>query len=181
MSAQGTDERGAIHRFLARDHARLDGLLRSADASTDGIDAVAFEAFRAGLLKHIAMEEKILLPSARRARGGDQLAIAERLRLDHGVLATLLVPSPTPSIVATIRSILAAHNRLEEQAGGLYDACDDLVGADAADLVAQLRAQPDVPMNAHNDGPLVMPAVYRVLRRAGYVEEADRLEASLQR
>jgi hypothetical protein len=151
------------------------------DAADGEIDAVAFDEFRAGLLKHIAMEEKVLLPAVRSARGGEPLAIAERLRLDHGVLATLLVPSPTSSILATIRSIVLAHNRLEEETGGLYEACNEWVGAGAADLVTRLHAQPDVPMNPHNDGPLVLPAVYRVLRRAGYVEEADRLESSLRR
>jgi len=42
------------------------------------------------------MEERILLPAAQRLRGGERLPIAARLRLDHGALAALLVPSATP-------------------------------------------------------------------------------------
>jgi hypothetical protein len=41
------------------------------------------------------MEEKVLLPAAQKARGGEPLQIAAKLRLDHGALAALLVPTPT--------------------------------------------------------------------------------------
>jgi hypothetical protein len=63
------------------------------------------------------MEEKILLPAAQRARGGEPLPAAARLRLDHGAPAALLVPTPTPAILATMRGILARHNALEEEPG----------------------------------------------------------------
>ena len=53
----------SLHDFLAADHVRLDGLLTVARAG-DRIDADAYEQFRAGLLRHIGMEEKILLPAA---------------------------------------------------------------------------------------------------------------------
>jgi hypothetical protein len=81
---------GAVARFLADDHERLDALLRSAVAQPGTIGQAAYAEFRAGLLKHIGMEEKILLPAAQRARGGEPLPIAAKLRLDHGALAALL-------------------------------------------------------------------------------------------
>src|SRR5262245_30995230 len=84
-SPSGTMTRGAIARLLGDDHARLAGLLARAAA-----DPAAYAAFRRGLLRHIAMEEKILLPTAQRARGGKPLPLAGRLRLDHGALAALL-------------------------------------------------------------------------------------------
>ena len=88
---------GRLCRFLADDHARLDALLQRAIASPGEIDRAAYAEFRAGLLKHISMEEKILLPAAQRTRGGEPLPFAAKLRLDHGALATLLVPTPTPA------------------------------------------------------------------------------------
>ena len=57
-----------LRDLLERDHARLDGLLRAAGGN---IDPVVYEEFRAGLLRHIGLEEKILLPAARR-QGGDR-------------------------------------------------------------------------------------------------------------
>jgi hypothetical protein len=159
---------GPVARFLADDHARLDALLRRATAAPDTIDGAAYSAFRSGLLKHIGMEEKILLPAAQRARGGEPLPLAAKLRLDHGALAALLVPTPTPVIVAAIRHILTAHNALEEQPGGVYDSCEQLAGAEAEALLARLQSAPEVPVHAHVDGPRIMDATRRALERAGY-------------
>ena len=48
---------GPITQFLAGDHARLDALLTQAVAAAGGVDLAAYGAFRAGLLRHIALEE----------------------------------------------------------------------------------------------------------------------------
>src|SRR5512143_4034956 len=149
---------GPISRLLADDHLRLDALLTRATSRPGEIDQIAYAEFRAGLLRHIGMEEKILLPAAQRARGGEPLPIAAKLRLDHGALAALLVPTPTPTIVAALRRILSTHNAVEEGPGGVYAACEQLVGADAEALLAQLRAAPEVPVHAHVDGPRIMDA-----------------------
>jgi hypothetical protein len=113
------------------------------------------------------MEEKILLPAARRARGGESLPLA-RLRLDHSTLATLLVPTPTTEIITTLRTILAAHNAIEEGPERVYSTCEHLVGAEADTLLARLRAAPEVPVAQHADGPRVVEAMRRALARAGY-------------
>ena len=159
---------GPIARLLAEDHARLDALLTRATAGSGDIDRAAYAEFRAGLLKHIGMEEKMLLPAAQRARGGEPLAAAAKLRLDHGALAALLVPTPTPPIIGTLRRILAAHNALEEAPGGVYEVCEQLVGPNAEALLTQLRAAPEVPVHIHVDGPRIMDAARRALARAGY-------------
>jgi len=159
---------GPLYRFLADDHVRLDLLLRRAVADPSRIDENAYAEFRAGLLKHIGLEEKILLPAAQTARGGEPLPIAARLRLDHGAIAALLVPPPTPRIVAVLREILRAHNRIEEGPGGLYDTCERLAGADVDGWVARLRNTPEVKVAPYNDGPRVLPAARRALERAGY-------------
>lgn len=159
---------GPVARFLTDDHERLDALLHRAVAEPGASGEAAYAEFRAGLLKHIGMEEKILLPAAQRARGGEPLPIAAKLRLDHGALAALLVPTSTPAIVAALRTILAAHNALEEGPGGVYEICEQLAGAEAEALLARLRAAPDVRVNAHVDGPRIMAATRRALARAGY-------------
>jgi hypothetical protein len=162
---------GPVTRFLRGDHDRLDAMLRRAVARAGAIDRAVYAEFRAGLLKHIGMEEKILLPAARRARGGEPLPIAAKLRLDHGALVALLVPTPTPQIVAAIRTILASHNAFEEAPGGAYEVCEQLAGTGAEALLASLQAAPEVPVNAHVDGPGIMDAARRALARAGYESE----------
>jgi hypothetical protein len=78
------------------------------------------------------------------------------------------VPTPTPAIIATLRTILAAHNVIEEGPEGVYQTCEQLVGAEADTLLTQLRATPEVPMAQHVDGPRVIDALRRALARAGY-------------
>jgi Hemerythrin HHE cation binding domain len=159
---------GTLYRFLAEDHARLDGLLQGSMTEAGTVNRAAYAGFRAGLLTHISMEEKILLPEVQRVRGGEPLAIAAKLRLDHGALAALLVPTPTRAIIAALRAILGTHNMLEEGPGGLYECGEQLVGAEAEALLAQLQATPEVPVAPHSDGPQVMDVVRRALIRAGY-------------
>src|SRR5262249_24468024 len=55
---------GPLRAFFATDHDRLDALLRGALAGTGPIDLALFGAFRAGLLRHIGMEEKVLFAVA---------------------------------------------------------------------------------------------------------------------
>jgi Hemerythrin HHE cation binding domain len=159
---------GPLYRFLAEDHARLDGLLQRAMTEAGTVNRTVYAEFRTGLLTHISLEEKILLPAVQRLRGGAPLALAAKLRLDHGALAALLVPTPTPTIVAALRAILVTHNIVEEGPGGVYESCERLAGAEAEALLAQLQAAPEVPVAPHSDGPLVMDVVRRALVRAGY-------------
>ena len=159
---------GKIHRYLAGDHERLDALLERAMSDPENIDAAAYGQFRSGLLKHIGMEEKILLPAVQQLRGGEALAVAPKLRLDHGALAALLVPSPTAPVVAAIRAILNAHNPIEEAPGGVYDQCEELAGAEADQILRQLQNFSEVRVLPHVDNPFVMDATRRALARAGY-------------
>ena len=166
---------GPITDFLMEDHRRLESLLQSAVAHADQVDQGAYTQFRAGLLRHIGMEEKILLPAAKRLRGGEPLLIASKLRLDHGAIATLLIPTPTVAIIAMIRGILKDHNTIEEGPGGLYETCDELAGSEAAQLLAKLQAAPEVTVLPHSDTPTVMSTVHRALERAGYDFSEDKI------
>jgi hypothetical protein len=141
---------GPVYEYLSQDHARLDTLLRQSVARPGEVEKTSYAVFRAGLLRHIGMEEKILLPAARRVRGGKPLTIAAQLRRDHAALEGLLVPTPTPEIVRAIRELLAKHNALEEGAGGLYETCEELVAA-------------DVPVAPHFDGPRVKEHIQTLL------------------
>ena len=61
---------GPLTSVLVGDHARLDGLLRRAMTAASPIDLAVYAAFRADLLRHIGLEETILLPAAQRWQGG---------------------------------------------------------------------------------------------------------------
>lgn len=163
---------GPLASWFAADHARLDGLLRRSVAGPGAFDLEAFEAFRGGLLRHIALEEKLLLPAIRKARGGEPLPVGRRLRVDHGAIASLLVPTPDAEIVAELRSILEPHNAIEEEPGGLYQACDELLAAEAEDLLERIRAYPPVKLARHNDGPGVVRTAAEALR--GSARQAER-------
>jgi len=146
---------GPIARHLAADHARLDALLARALARPGEVDLDAFGEFRAGLLRHIGLEEKVLLPAARAARGGAPLPEARRLRIDHGAITSLLVPTPTRAIAAELHAILGPHDEVEEGPDGTYAACDGLLADEAEALVARLAAYPAVKVNRYQDGPAV--------------------------
>jgi hypothetical protein len=164
---------GPLHRFFAADHRRLDALLGRSMSEPGRIILGPFGEFRAGILKHIGMEEKVLFLAARRARG-EALPIVSRLRVDHGAIAALLVPTPTPAIVAKILSVLVPHNRREEEPGGVYDACDEAVGlVEAERLVQELRGFAGVPLKAYNDGPEVLKHIDATLdlARRQWLEE----------
>ena len=155
---------GPITSFLGEDHARLDDLLARAVAGAGGVDLAAYGAFREGLLRHIALEEKILLPAARAARGGEPLPQARRLRIDHGAIAALLVPTPTPEIAGEIRKILGPHNEVEEGGAGLYAECDELLAGEAGAILDRMRAYPPVKVARYQDGPRVCRTAEEALR-----------------
>lgn len=163
---------GPTHRLLTDDHHRLDTLLERAIADPGRIDGAAYASFRTGLLKHIGMEEKILLPAAQRLRQGEPLPIAALLRLQHGAIAALLVPTPTLDVIATLRVVLNAHNPLEEGPGGVYETCEKAAEQEGVTLLANLRAAPEVPAARHADGPKILSAARRALARAGFDVEA---------
>ncbi len=157
-----------LYDYLAQDHDRLDRLLQTATAQPGVIDHVSYDEFRKGLLRHVGIEERIVLPAIARLQNGKQAAVAERLRLDHGALAALMVPPPTPSIIAALRSILDGHNALEEQEGGLYLLLDRLAIDEEETLLEKMRTTPEVPVMPYNEKPSVLEATRRALRRTGY-------------
>jgi len=177
-SRTGYGSSGPICRLMAEDHARLGTLLAKVGSCSTPEQRSAYDNFRRGLLRHISMEEKILLPAAARVRGGKPLPIAAKLRLDHGALVSLMIPSPTPTILSVIEKVLASHNRLEEGPGGVYEICEELLGANAGETARALRASPQVPTLPNSDTPKVIGALKRALSRAGFDEEAGLIDSA---
>jgi hypothetical protein len=157
-----------VSRYLQSDHARIDEALQRAAMPEESIDPAPYLEFRGALLRHIGLEEKILLPAARFANGGKPVHGAERLHLDHGALAALLVPTPTKAIVRAIHTILERHNRIEEGPEGTYAECERLLELDAAAIIRRLKASPPVAMAPYSDSPVAMESMRAALHRAGY-------------
>lgn len=96
--------RGPIHSLLAVEHRDLEQTLREATADPERIDTEKYARFRRGILRHIAAEEKILIPSAKAASEAI-LPLARKIRAQHGAITALLAPPPSPSILrACVRS-----------------------------------------------------------------------------
>jgi hypothetical protein len=156
--------RGPIGEFMAFEHALLDKLF--AQAARGSIEA--YQSFRQHLLRHIRIEERLLLPMAEGKRGGKPLPLAARLRLDHGALAALMMLPPTARAFKAVKTVLESHNPLEETPGGIYDQCETLAGPEYGELLLQCEKRPPVPVSLWNDDSRVFQAARRALIRAGY-------------
>ena len=141
-----------LREYLSDNHARLDTALRQGD----------YEQFREGLLRHIGIEQKILFPIV------PDWPFVERLHLDHGAIAALLVLTPTLAILTGIRTILDNHNPVEEGSGGLYDECDRRLGTRADEVLKRIQEYPPVPVAKHVDSQIAVDSARNAVRRAGY-------------
>jgi hypothetical protein len=155
---------GALHRFLSLDHDRLDALLSAIVRSDGSIDLKSYGEFRAGLLRHISIEERVLFPELRQ-RGADT-ALQEQLHRDHAALAALLVPPPASAEIAQIAAILRIHNELEETSGGLYELIEKLSGNELTAIMVRVHAIPEVRLAPHSDTPILRRSIEQLLREA---------------
>ncbi len=161
---------GVLYQYLSDDHVRmLDVLLERAVATPGTIDMQPYSEFRNRLLRHISIEEKIVIPAIAKWQGGKKAAIAERLRLDHGAIVSLLVPLPTPSIILTLRAIFEVHNPREEEAqADLYELFEKLAGLETQTMLDELMATPAVLVLPHNGKPDAIETTRKAVARAGY-------------
>jgi hypothetical protein len=160
--------RGQLYTYFADDHRRIETLLDRAVRDPQNVDKRMYTDFRAALLKHIGMEEKLLFPTLQRHRNGEPHPAVARLHLDHGAIAALLVLPPEPVVVAALRSILAGHNDVEEGAGSVYEEADRLPLRMGEDLFERLLLAPEVPISPHIDNPGAIDAARRALLKSGY-------------
>jgi hypothetical protein len=144
----------ALLDWLVRDHQEIDALLDRAERGGPqaGLDAAAFESFRARLLRHIAIEEKVLFPAVQEARGGEPLGRRRRLRVEHAAITSLLVPTPDRALVGELRRLLQPHDELEEGRGGVYEECMAALGDRWRDVLDRAESYPAVKVAAHFDG-----------------------------
>jgi hypothetical protein len=165
---------GLVASYFTEDHRRLEALLNRAVTAAGEINNEAYSKFRSGLLKHIGMEEKILMLEVKRLQNGAPYKNAETLRLEHGAFAALLVPPASSKIAAVFRSIMIHHNELEEGEDGLYAACERLIGIRVQEFMTRVHSFPDVPVMPHVQNPNVIEVTRRALARAGY--DIDKIE-----
>lgn len=157
-----------LYKFFTEDHHRLEAILDKATENPNEINMDFYQKFRTGLLTHIKMEEKILFLAAQKANNNEPLPIAGQLRLEHGAITALMVPTPTPDIVKVLRYVLEKHDLAEEKPGGMYDACEAMTHHQTQEILDQLAEVTEVPVHPHKDIPLAMQAARRALNRAGY-------------
>lgn len=158
-----------ITGYLFEDHVRLHRLFERATRGL-AIDLRHFEAFRAGLLRHIAIEEKLLLPAARDARGGVPIERAHQLRIQHGAISSLLVPTPDHALCDELTSLLEAHNALEEGDEGVYVECERLIGPERSRaLLEAAREFPEVRVAKHFDGAGICRTAQQALASAARI------------
>ena len=119
----------AIAAFMSREHRRIEELFARATAVPGKLDVESYEDFRSVLLRHMAMEERVLSPETQRF-SRDPIPELKRMRTDHGKIAVLLAATPTPEVLDQLRTILTEHDRFEEEPGGLYEICERMLGSD---------------------------------------------------
>jgi hemerythrin HHE cation binding domain-containing protein len=160
----------ALGDWLLADHREMEALLDRAAVELAGGGSAArspaFEIFRARLLRHIAIEEKVLFAAARQARGGEPISRAHRLRTEHAALTSLLVPTPDPALIGELRLLLEPHDRIEEGPGGVYQECEAALGDRWPEVLERARAYPAVKVAAHFDGRGTVRTAHAALERA---------------
>ena len=163
---------GLISTHFAATHQQLDAALRACLREPDAVDVKGFDDFRHLLLRHIAQEEKVLFP-ALIAKLGHPPLFRNALRKDHAGLAALCVPQPEREWVENLGELFAHHSAIEEAAGGFYELCDAVLGAEAKKVIATCEALPALRLAPFNRGPWVRALLGEVLRATGIESAPD--------
>lgn len=157
-----------LYDFFTEDHRRIEVIFNDAIRDRSNVDLDKYHEFRVGLLTHIKMEEKILFVAAQKANGGEPLPLQPKLRLDHGALTSLLVCPPSPDVIKVIEYILEKHDILEEEEGGMYEACEKLTHHERQQILADLENVTPVPVHPFNEAPYALDVAKRSVKRAGF-------------
>lgn len=157
-----------LYDFFTDDHRRIEKLFEEATAKKGHVDLEKYHQFRIGLLTHIKMEEKILFVAAQKVNGGEPLPLQAKLRLDHGALTSLMVCVPTPEVLKVVNYILEQHDILEEEAGGMYEACEKLTQNETHQILETLKKVTPVPVRPFNEAAYVIDVAKRSIERAGF-------------
>lgn len=161
-----------LYEFFTTDHRRVERLLDQATQGNGQIKMDYYGQFRIGLLTHIKMEELILFPAAQKANDGVPVPLAAKLRLDHGALTALMVVTPTRPMIKVLRHILATHDILEEEQGGMYEVCERLAEGETQALLEQLKNTSQIPVRPYVDTQASREMIKRAVTKAGFDHDA---------
>lgn len=157
-----------VTRLLVSEHAQSQGTLRACVGADGTVDLKRFDEFRHGLLRHIAIEEKVLMPALTRALGRSPL-FQNGLRKDHAGVAALCVPTPTAEWLEDLRELLEHHQRVEEAPGGFYALVDEHLGGDPV-LLNAVATFPPLKLPDFVRGPKVRELLHDVLALTGITD-----------
>ena len=159
---------GVLYQYLSSDHDRLDDLLERATAKPGIIDEEYYADFRNRLLRHISIEEKIVLPAIARWQGEQKAALAERLHLDHGAIVSLMVPPPKPIHHPDVEVCFCRPQSTRGGHSCLYEIFEKLAGSETDSMLEELKSAPAVPVLPHNSKPELLELAKQALARAGH-------------
>src|SRR5512141_3218831 len=87
--------------LLAREHVDIPALLPGCLLPSGAVDLRRFDEFRRRALRHLAIEELVLLPALAR-RLGRRPVFQTGLRKDHAAIVALCVPMPNPEWIRNL-------------------------------------------------------------------------------
>lgn len=154
---------------LVREHDEFLRLLDGCLTDERAVDLRRFEEFRRRQLRHVALEERVLMPALARRLGAPPV-FQNGLRKDHASVAALCVAEPNPDFLVDLRELLAWHNRGEEAPGGLYALCGEHLGGDSA-LDEEAAKLAPLVLPPYGSGPSVVDVLREVMRAIGVTPE----------
>jgi hypothetical protein len=126
-------------RAMESDHRRIEeSLSRALKGPT--LDEGCYREFREVLLRHIGIEERVLLCGLKAAR--IDFAQAKAIHREHAAMGALLAAVPDTSLARELERLLVGHIDLEESPEGLFALCRS--GLSAQVLVVEAHAYPAV-------------------------------------
>jgi len=154
---------------LQHEHGELLAQLDRCLSPTGELNLRAYEEFRRRQLRHVAIEEKVLLPALAR-RKKLSAAFQNALHKDHEAIVVLCVTAPNPDFVRDLKELIAWHQKVEEEPNGFYDLFDRHVGDDpqVSEALAHL---PPISPPPFASGEEVAQVLRQVLRELGLAAE----------
>ncbi len=148
---------------LLREHRELLAMIAACTPRDGEVDLQAFDRYRLRQLRHVAIEEKVLLPVLA-GRASLSPAFQNGLRKDHEAIVVLCVTAPDPDFVHDLQEFISWHQRVEEQPGGLFDLYDQQVGDDRG-VDKALAQLPAIALPSFATGAGVSVVVQQTLRQ----------------
>jgi len=158
----------SVTRLLVGEHAETLARLAACSLRDGTVDLKRFDDFRHALLRHIAIEEKVLMPALTKAMGKLPL-FQNGLRKDHAGVAALCVPRPSREWLDDLKELLEHHHRVEEAPGGFYALLDQHCGGDPH-LHLAVSSFPKLDLPDFVRGPRVRQLLEGVLTLTGITD-----------